>query len=455
MWRLAFPNASIAHLGAINSDHAHILLETNPEDTFAHRPFRFEAVWIRDDRCTAVVEKAWNEEVRGSDFVKLYKKQAGTRDALCKWNKKVFGNCQSRINLLLQKIKDIQSNNDSADNGFFEATLQSELSEWLLRSEILWRQKSRELRLKEGDKNSKFFHLSTIIRRRHNHIDAVKGENGNWVTGSNRIREKFLQHFKELYKEEEVSFPDHLDNLIRPCITDDENSDLCCTPTPEEIRLTLFNMQDLKAPGPDGFPVLFYKEYWPTVGNDVIKAVTSFFNFGNMPKEVNNSLIILIPKISNPSSMDHYRPMSLCNVIYKIISKLLVNKIRPLLHKIISPCQSAFVPDRWIAENQVIVQEMLHSFKTRKVKTGLMAIKLDLQKAYDKVNWKFIQSVLRRFGFRDIFISWITACLSSMSFEVIVNGGKSKQFKPSRGLRQGALYHHIFSSWAKRFYPEF
>ncbi|XP_030923020.1 uncharacterized protein LOC115949895 [Quercus lobata] len=233
---------SRTHLGAINSDHAPILLETNPEDTFAHRPFRFEAVWIRDDRCATVVEKAWIKEVRGSDFVKLYKKQAGTRDALRKWNKEVFDNCQSRINLLLQKIKDIQSNDDSADNGLSKATLLSELSKWLLRSEILWRQKSRELRLKERDNNSKFFHLSTIIRRRHNHIDAIKGENGNWVTGSNRIREKFLQHFKELYKEEEVSFPDHLDNLIKPCITDDENYDLCCTPTPEEIRLTLFNM---------------------------------------------------------------------------------------------------------------------------------------------------------------------------------------------------------------------
>lgn len=277
--------------------------------------------------------------------------------------------------------------------------MQSKLPEWLLRSEILWRQKSRELRLK-GDKNSKCFHLSTIIRRRNNYIDAIKGENGNWVIGSNRIHERFLQHFKELFKEEEVSFPDHLDNLIRPCITDDKNSNLCCTPTPEEIRLTLFNMQDLKAPGSNGFPVLFYKEYCPNLGNDVIRMVTSFFNFGSMPKEVNSSFIILIPKISNPSSMNHYRPISLCNVIYKIISKLLVNKIRPLLHKIIFPCQSTFVPNRWIVENQVIVQEILHSFKTGKVKTGLMAIKIDLQKAYNKVNWKFIQFVLRHFGFR-------------------------------------------------------
>lgn len=79
---------------------------------------------------------------------------------------------------------------------------------------------------------------------------------------------------------------------------------------------------------------------------------------------------------------------------------------------------------------------MLHSFKTRKVKIGLMAIKIDLQKAYGKVNWKFIQSILCHFGFKDIFISWITTCLTSVSFKVIVNGGKSKQFKPSRGLRQ-------------------
>ena len=99
---------------------------------------------------------------------------------------------------------------------------------------------------------------------------------------------------------------------------------------------------------------------------------------GSMPREVNASLIVLIPKISNPTSVNHFRLISLCNVVYKIISKLLVEKIRPLLDKMISPAQSAFIPNRWIAENQIIVQEVLHSFKTHKTKPGLMAIKLDL-----------------------------------------------------------------------------
>ena len=196
-------------------------------------------------------------------------------------------------------------------------------------------------------------------------------------------------------------------------------------------------MQDLKAPGPDGFPALFYKQLWPTMENDVVKAVTSFFILGSMPKEVNCSLIVLIPKISNPTSVNHFRPISLCNMVYKIISKLLVDKLRPMLDKIISPTQSAFIPNRWIAENQIIVQEMLHSFKSRRTKPGLMAIKLDLQKAYDRVNWRFLKAVLLHLGFNDIFTGWILACVSSVSFEVIVNGGKSDCFKPSRGLRQG------------------
>ena len=112
-------------------------------------------------------------------------------------------------------------------------------------------------------------------------------------------------------------------------------------------------MQDLKVPDHNGFPVIFYKRLWPTVGNDIIMAVTSFFCIGSMLKEVNKSLIVLILKISNPSTMNHFRPISLCNAVYKIISKIMVAKIRPLLDKIISPAQLAFIPNRWIAENQL------------------------------------------------------------------------------------------------------
>lgn len=239
-----------------------------------------------------------------------------------------------------------------------------ELSEWLLRSKVIWRQKSRELWLKLGDKNSKFFYLSTIIRRRNNNINAIKKEDDAWIHESNQIKALFQDSFVNLFKEEDICFPEHLEHLILPCIIEEENEILQSIPTPEEIKTVLFQMQDLKAPGLNGFPALFYKQLWAKVGNDVVKVVTSFFIIGSMPKEVNASLIVLIPKISNPASVNHFSPISLCNVVYKIISKLLMEKIMPLLDKMISPIQLAFILNKWIVENQIIVQEVLYSFKT-------------------------------------------------------------------------------------------
>lgn len=303
----------------------------------------------------------------------------------------------------------------------------------------MWKQKSCELWLKEGDRNTKFFHLSTIIRWRRNHIDAIKSEEGHWVTSPTQIKQTILSSFKNLYAKEFVSFPEHLDNLMTNCITEEDNDLLKKIPSREEIKETLFHMHDLKAPSPDGFPALFYKEFWPTVGDAVTNAVLSFFTNGCLPREANSSLIVLIPKSANPTTANNFHPISLCNFVYKVISKILVTNQRPILDKIISPCQSAFIPGRWITENQVIAHELLHSFKMRKVKSGFMALKIDLQKAYDRFNWNFIHAILKNLGFNAMFINWILTCINSVSFEVLVNGGKTGQFNPSRGLRQGDL----------------
>lgn len=145
-WRLAFPRDNIAHLSAIHSNHTPILLDANPDDNFTHRPFRFETSWVRDNGCYSVVEKAWIENVSGSAMVKLCKKQDATRDALTKWNKEVFGNCQNSINELLSKIAEVQNKPFSEQK-----------SKWLIRSEVLWRQKSRDYGLNKGTRKPSFF----------------------------------------------------------------------------------------------------------------------------------------------------------------------------------------------------------------------------------------------------------------------------------------------------------
>jgi hypothetical protein len=164
------------------------------------------------------------------------------------------------------------------------------------------------------------------------------------------IREFVIGKFQEMFTAEEIG-SNELEDIIASSITIEENSLLCQVPTPTEIKNVLFGMQSLKSPGPDGLPLLFYKKYWKVVGHSVIKAVHNFFISGKMLKEVNHSYIVLIPKVLNPSNINHYRPISLCNTIYKVISKLLMDRLRTVIWNLVFPAQSAFISGRWIAEN--------------------------------------------------------------------------------------------------------
>ena len=154
----------------------------------------------------------------------------------------------------------------------------------------------------------------------------------------------------------------------------------------QEIHKALISMHPNKSPGIDGMSPLFSQKYWNIVRLDVVNAVTSFFHSDNMLKVVNETLITLIPKVEHPINLTQYRPISLCNTLYKIISKVLANRLKVVLNKCISESQSAFVPGRQIVDNVLIAHEVMHFLKNkRKGKTGFMAIKLDMSKAYDRV----------------------------------------------------------------------
>ena len=201
--------------------------------------------------------------------------------------------------------------------------------------------------------------------------------------------------FKDLYQSQNPQFPGNLENLIEVYISNsEENEALCLVPSEDEIKRVVFEMNPLKAPRSDGLPALFYKHYWSIVGRQVVAAVQSFFHEGWLLKEFNQTFITLIPKIQGACNFNQFRPISLCNVCYKVISKILVNRIRPLLNRLIDPAQVAFVPDRWITENLVAAQEIVHSFGKAKKKRGYVGLKLDFQKAYDKMEWSFLKAVL-------------------------------------------------------------
>ena len=156
-------------------------------------------------------------------------------------------------------------------------------------------------------------------------------------------------------------------------------------------------MAPLKAPGPDGMPALFYHSFWHIIGSQVTNAVLSCLNSCKIPESINHTFITLIPKVPSPKRMSDFRPISLCNVIYKIMSKVIANRLKPILSKIISETQSAFVLGRLITDNVLVAFETLHYMKTRcEGRKGYMAIKLDMSKAYDRVEWGYLSQVMRK-----------------------------------------------------------
>ena len=199
----------------------------------------------------------------------------------------------------------------------------------------------------------------------------------------------------------------------------------------------MFSIHPEKAPGPDGFSVCFFQSNWSTVGPIIVKETQEFFRTGVLPEQINNTPVRLIPKAQSPKMVSDYRPIALCNVVYKLISKILTLCLKPILHSIISETQSAFVPGRAISDNVLITHETLHYLKTSNAtKNCSMAVKTDMSKAYDRLEWSFIQLVLERLGFQNIWVVRIMAYIRTVSYSYLVNDSVQGSALPTRGIRQ-------------------
>ena len=215
--------------------------------------------------------------------------------------------------------------------------------------------------------------------------------------------------------------------------------------TKEEIKDALWSIKAFKALGLDGLHASFFQRFWLVVGDSVVEEVMKAFEKRRVPEYLNETHIVLIPKIQGPEVFGNYGPICLCNTVYKIITKVIVARLRPYLEKLVSPYQAAFVLGRRGVDNTIIIQELIHSIGRTKGRKGYMAIKIDLEKAYDKLEWGFILDMLARFNFPSNLLDLIMSCISSMSTSLLFNGGKLESFCPSRGIRQGdPLSLHLF-----------
>ncbi|KAL0329003.1 UNVERIFIED_CONTAM: hypothetical protein Sradi_4887000 [Sesamum radiatum] len=199
---------------------------------------------------------------------------------------------------------------------------------------------------------------------------------------------------------------------------------LCCLPTIEEVKSAIFDMCPDSATGPDGFSALFYQVCWDIIAQDVLIAVQDFFCCTPMPKNFKATSIALIPKVLNRSVWTDYRPINLCNVSNKIYSKIMNDRLSRILPRIIAPSQSGFVGGRLISDNILLAQELIHTLD-KKRRYENVVYKLDMAKAYDRVQWQFLYNVLRKMGFNEKWIQLVKNCIEQCWFSVLVNGDKA------------------------------
>uniref|UniRef100_A0A453EYZ0 Reverse transcriptase domain-containing protein n=1 Tax=Aegilops tauschii subsp. strangulata TaxID=200361 RepID=A0A453EYZ0_AEGTS len=435
-WRNLFAFSSVSHLASGSSDHVPLLLR-GLADT--QKPtagsMQYEIFWETDAGLPEVIKKAWESFGVLDDLGKVNIALRKNMSTLRTWSKKRFGNVTREINKTLSCLEELMNMN--ADRREIRAA-SDKLNELLYKEEMLWLQRSCIAWLKEGDRNTKYFQSKARWRARKNRIRELVDDEGISHSDEQDMGSMATQYFQNMYCSDPNLDATTIVSLFDPVVSEDDNLKLCTEFSDKEISDALFQIRPLKAPEPDGFPARFFQRNWDTLKGNIIIAVREFFKTGVMPEGVNDTSIVLIPKLANPIKLSDFRPISLCNVVYKVVSKCLVNRLMPLLDDIISLEQSAFVPGRMIADNALVAFECFHYIKQEKDPTkSFCSYKLDLSKAYDRVDWRFLKQVMQKLGFAQRWIDWIMTCVTSVRYSVKFNGTLLDSFAPSRGLRQG------------------
>ncbi|KAG7586565.1 Ribonuclease H domain [Arabidopsis thaliana x Arabidopsis arenosa] len=434
-WKEIFPKAMVQLLEWIGSDHKPLLLHTEDNKWKGMKLFRYDNRWRHNQEVQKTIQNTWSQQCSQLPPQQFHEALKRCRNSLSSWKSEQNNNSSKKIQQLHIALK--QAYDSPSPDYNYITNLKGQLQQEYRLEEEFWRTKSRVLWMQAGDKNTRYFHAKTKQRRSHNRITALEDEAGNIKQTDKEIQNIIHSYFTNLYSS---SGSDQLDMVlqhIQPRVTAQMNQQLTAPVTEEEIFKALAQMNVDKAPGPDGFNAGFFKYHWQAIKSGVIKFIQHFFETGDLNPELNHTYICLVPKIDSPTQVKDFRPISLCNIAYKLISKVMADRLKPWLHLLISEFQSAFIPGRLITDNIIVTHELLHSLRTKKIKSPFMALKLDIAKAFDKVEWIYIEAMLRRLGFADQWCRWVMKCITSVSYSVLLNGSPTKKIIPSRGLRQG------------------
>ncbi|XP_019258573.1 PREDICTED: uncharacterized protein LOC109236798 [Nicotiana attenuata] len=271
---------------------------------------------------------------------------------------------------------------------------------YLALEEEFWKQKAGMLWFKDGDRNTKFFHVQVKGRRKKLQLKRIKDNMDNWIEDDEQIAEEAIRFYKDQFTETIVPNNFHIMEHVPRLVEREQNENLIATPTREEVKRAVYGLNTDSAGGPDGYTGAFYHACWDIIGEDVYAMVLAFFNGQQLPKVIHERLVELLPNL-------------------------------------ISEEQAGFVKGRSIVENVLLTQEIITDMRLRTKAGPNVVINLDMTKAYDRLSWLFLTKMLRKFGFCERFIGMVYDLVGNNWYSVLVNGQSHGFFKSSRGVKQG------------------
>jgi ribonuclease HI len=310
------------------------------------------------------------------------------------------------------------------------------LTKALNAQDSLWKEKARNQTFIHGDRNTSYFHRVTKVRAVSKNLTMLQ-DGDNILTEPDAIEGHVLSYFQSIFSvSNNCASNDMVERLIPNMITAAENEILCRVPLSSEVKAAVFDLNGDGAPGPDGFGGHFYQTFWDIVALDVVNSVQEFFLTGSLATNVNSNLIVLVPKSSGAKAMGDFRPIGLANFQFKIITKILADRLALIAMRIVSVEQRGFIKERNIADCVILASEAVNGIDRKQV-GGNIALKVDISKAFDTLDWDFLIAVLTQFGFSLVFTQWIRTILHSARLSILVNAKVVGFFPCSRGVRQG------------------
>lgn len=431
-WELKklFPHAIVTALAPISSDHSPIIIDDSPTAQQSKKVFKFEPYWTEHKDFESIIQQSWKHN--GDDIIGNL---STVKANLETWNNQTFKRADYKIKKLKISLEKLYKQPPTKENMEKRFKIKKEVKELWKQEEMYWGTRAKVNWLRWGDRNSKYFHATTMRRRETNTIHRVKDITGEWRNDNDEIKLAFKEYFEDLFKEYHND-DDHVAlHSIPTLISHNDNEMLLKDINEKEVKSVVFSLGANKAPGPDRLSGLFFHKAWNTIGQEVTKLVRDFFKNGILPEKINETHITLVPKIPNPEEIGHFRPISCCNFLMKIITRIMALRMKPLMSKIIATNQSAFVEGRQIEDNLLVVHEAFHSLKKKSKKAdNYMAIKLDMSKAFDRVQWPFLRKIILKFGFNPSWVELILTSVNTVSYKVKINGCLGEEIFPRGGI---------------------